>query len=64
MSSYDYRSVILTILMVLIFLSVIVTFILVVRLPTIRLKTKAASIGVTANALLITVYYILKFLIW
>jgi hypothetical protein len=63
MTDGGFGSITLIVLQVLIVLSVVVTFLFVVKLPTIKHKTKAAYIGVTANAVLITAFFILKYLI-
>jgi hypothetical protein len=63
MAVSGFWSVVLLILQILMFLSVIVTFILVVKIPSIKMKTKAASIGVTFNGIVIALYFILKYLI-
>jgi hypothetical protein len=64
MAADGFGSTVLIIVQILMVLSVVVTFILVVKLPTIKLKTRAAYIGVTANAALIGAYYILKYLVF
>ena len=64
MAGTSFSSVILLILQILTVLTVIATFILVVKLPTIKLKTKAASIGVTLNVVFIAAFYILKYLVF
>ena len=63
MSSVDAWSIVLIVIQILMVLSVVVTFILVVKIPSIKTKIKAASIGVTVNAILIGAYYLLKFVI-
>ncbi|MGA1872936.1 MAG: hypothetical protein ACMUHY_04630 [Thermoplasmatota archaeon] len=63
MRFFNTNSPVLITVMVLNVLVVLITFALVLKLPTIRLKTKAAGIGVTVNAFLIVTYAVLKYLV-